>query len=62
MITQSYWHFVFVFLFLDYVGFVKRLLTLMHKSYKCVSKLEIELKQLEKTAVGPVNQGTIFSI
>ncbi|XP_025405801.1 uncharacterized protein LOC112680036 isoform X2 [Sipha flava] len=37
----------------DYVGFVKRLLVLMHKGYKCLSKLEIELKQLEKTAVKP---------
>ncbi|XP_015380168.1 PREDICTED: uncharacterized protein LOC107173931 isoform X2 [Diuraphis noxia] len=44
---------------LDYVGFVKRLLTLMHKSYKCVSKLEIELKQLERMAVGPVNQVSV---
>lgn len=41
---------------LDYIGFVKRLLTLMHKGYKCVSKLEIELKQLEITSVKPVNQ------
>jgi len=34
----------------------------MHKGYKCVSKLEIELKQLERTSVKPVNQGTIFSV
>lgn len=36
----------------------------MHKGYKCVSKLEIELKQLEKTAMRPINQGAynVFSI
>jgi len=28
----------------------------MHKGYKCFSKLEIELKQLETIAVKPVNQ------
>jgi len=54
-------HLQILFLFLDYVGFVKRLLTLMHKGYKCVSKLEIELKELERTAVRPVNQGTMFN-
>ncbi|XP_050541740.1 uncharacterized protein LOC126905766 isoform X2 [Daktulosphaira vitifoliae] len=31
---------------LDYVGFVKRILTLIHKEYTDVVKLEIELKQL----------------
>jgi len=41
---------------LDYVGFVKRLLTLMHKGYSCLTKLEIELKQLEKTVVKPIKQ------
>ncbi|XP_026823230.1 uncharacterized protein LOC113561163 isoform X3 [Rhopalosiphum maidis] len=46
---------------LDYVGFVKRLLTLMHKGYKCVSKLEIELKQLERTSIRPVNQVSVES-
>ncbi|XP_050422076.1 uncharacterized protein LOC126834301 isoform X2 [Adelges cooleyi] len=39
---------------LDYVGFVKRLLTLMQKGYKVVTKLEIELKQLEETAAIPI--------
>lgn len=29
----------------------------MHKGYKCLSKLEIELKQLEKISVKPVNRG-----
>jgi len=50
-------------LLLDYVGFVKKLLTLMHKGYKCFSKLEVELKQLEKIAEKPVSQvkqGIIF--
>lgn len=48
------------FSFIDYVGFVKRLLTLMHKGYKCLSKLEIELKQLEKIVVKPVNRGNTY--
>lgn len=32
----------------------------MHKGYKSLAKLEIELTQLEKTTVKPVNQGIIF--
>lgn len=32
----------------------------MHKSYKSLSKLEIELNQLEKTIVKPVNRGNIY--
>lgn len=50
-----------IFVFSDYVGFVKRMLTLMHKGYKCFSRLEIELKQLEKTSIKHVHQGTIIS-
>ncbi|VVC32030.1 Nucleoside phosphorylase domain [Cinara cedri] len=46
---------------LDYVGFVKRMLTLMHKGYKCLSRLEIELKQLEKTSIKPVHQVPVES-
>lgn len=35
----------------------------MHKGYKCLSKLEIELKQLEKTAVKPApNRGILLII
>lgn len=34
----------------------------MHKGYKCLTKLEIELTQLEKIAVKPVNQGTILYV
>lgn len=61
MITIVYMvTYIYFFLYIDYVGFVKRILTLMHKGYKCLSKLEIELKQLESTAVKPVNQGIIF--
>lgn len=41
----------------DYVGFVKRLLKLMHRDYKNLTKLEIELKQLEKAAIKPAKQG-----
>lgn len=33
----------------------------MHKGYKSLAKLEIELTQLEKTTVKPVNQGIIFT-
>lgn len=32
----------------------------MHKGYKCLSKLEIELKQLEKIVVKPVNRGNTY--
>lgn len=52
--------FTHLLLFIDYVGFVKRLLTLMHRGYKSLTKLEIELTQLEKTTVKPVNQGIIL--
>lgn len=33
----------------------------MHKGYKSLEKLEIELTQLEKTTVKPANQGIIFT-
>lgn len=31
----------------------------MHKGYKCLSKLEIELKQLEVNTVKPIHKGKI---
>lgn len=62
LLSEAWWviQFLNYLSFIDYVGFVKRLLTLMHKDYKCLSKLEIELKQLEKTTTKLIHTGFTF--
>lgn len=35
----------------DYVGFIKKIMKLLQRDYFSISKLEIELKQLEDAAV-----------
>lgn len=41
------------FLFLDYVGFIKKIMKLMQHNYKSIVKLEIELKQLKEPVEVP---------
>lgn len=36
--------------FVDYVGFIKKLMKLMQHRYPSISRLEIELRQLESVA------------
>lgn len=49
-------------LFLDYVGFIKKIMKLMQHNYSEISKIEVELKILEEPAEVPTRPRKYFHI